>query len=232
MDSDIKNQILKLVEEITPTDDLEHEHIDNTIQWIKSGAELFRIQKPEIPPKHLVSYFVIVDPDKNKILLIDHIKAQLWLPAGGHVEPNEHPKTTVEREVVEELNTQADFLYDGIFFLTQAVTVGLTAGHTDVSLWYVLQGDSNTPLQYDSGEFNGYKWFSPEEILEIPIEKLDPHLHRFVKKWMNYSGISSNCLEKLRQDTLIASTGASTRLAGSKLSDEEVEQISKPSVQK
>ncbi len=190
MDSDIKNQILKLVEGITPTDDFEREQIDDTIQWIKSGAELFRIQKPDIPPKHLVSYFIIVDPKENKILLIDHIKAQLWLPAGGHVEPNEHPKITVEREVVEELNTQAEFLYDGIFFLTQAVTVGLTAGHTDVSLWYVLKGDSNVTLQYDPGEFNGYKWFSPLEIIDTPIEKLDPHLHRFVKKWIKYSDAS------------------------------------------
>ena len=222
MDSDIKNQILKLVEEIAPTDDLEREHIDNTIQWIKSGAELFRIQKPDIPPKHLVSYFIIVDPKENKILLTDHIKAQLWLPACGHAEPNEHPKTTVEREVVEELNTQAEFLYDGIFFLTQAATVGLTAGHTDVSLWYVLKGDSNTPLQYDLGEFNGYKWFTPEEILDTPIEKLDPHLHRFVNKWIKYSDASSKHLEKLCHDTLIASAGASTRLAGSKLSDEEI----------
>ena len=179
----IKDEILKLVEAITPFDDLEREHLNDTIHWIKSGAELFRIQKPDIPPKHLVSYFVVVDPKENKILLIDHIKAQLWLPAGGHVEPNEHPKKTVEREVVEELNIQAAFLYDGIFFLTQAVTVNLTAGHTDVSLWHVLKGDSNIPLQYDPGEFNGYKWFSPEEILETPIEKLDPHLHRFVKKW-------------------------------------------------
>ncbi len=114
MDSDIKNQILKLIEEITPTDDFEREQIDNTIRWIKSGAGLFRIKKPDIPSKHLVSYFIIVDQKENKILLIDHIKAQLWLPAGGHVELNEHPKTTVEREVVEELNTQAKFLYDGI----------------------------------------------------------------------------------------------------------------------
>ncbi|MBP6942476.1 MAG: NUDIX domain-containing protein [Candidatus Buchananbacteria bacterium] len=188
----IKDEILKLVEQITPTDGLEREHINDTIQWIKSGAELFRIQKPDIPPKHLVSYFVVIDPKENKILLIDHIKAQLWLPAGGHVEPNEHPKATVEREVVEELNIQADFLYDGIFFLTQAVTVNLTAGHTDVSLWYVLKADSNAPLQYDPGEFNGYKWFSPEEILETPIEKLDPHLHRFVKKWIAHREASDS----------------------------------------
>lgn len=39
-------------------------------------------------------------------------------------------------------------------------------------------------------------------------------------------------LDELRHATLVASAGASTRLAGSKLSDEEVEQISKSSEQK
>ena len=130
----------------------------------------------------MVSYFVVIDPKENKILLVNHIKAQLWIPAGGHVEQDEHPKITAEREVMEELNIQADFLYNDIFFLTQSVTVGLTAGHTDVSFWYVLKCDSQTPLQYDEEEFKGYKWFGYNEILETPIEKIEPNLHRFVKK--------------------------------------------------
>jgi len=39
------------------------------------------------------------------------------------------------------------------------------------------------------------------------------------------SGISSKHLTELERNTLITSTGASTRLAGSKLSDKEVEQV-------
>ena len=38
-------------------------------------------------------------------------------------------------------------------------------------------------------------------------------------------GISPECLAELRRATLVASTGASTRLAGSELSDKEVEQV-------
>lgn len=44
--------------------------------------------------------------------------------------------------------------------------------------------------------------------------------------------ISPEHLAKLRRATLIASAGASTRLEGSKLSDEEVEQVSKFSERK
>ncbi|MES2088062.1 MAG: NUDIX hydrolase [Patescibacteria group bacterium] len=101
------------------------------------------------------------------------------------MELNEHPRVTVQREIIEELNIEAKFLVVDVFFLTQTVTVGLTAGHTDVSLWYVLEADSTQTLQYDPREFNGYKWFSYDEIVQTPLKKLDPNLHRFVRKWMN-----------------------------------------------
>lgn len=174
--------IQQLIKNIQPLDNIEQDHIDDSIEWIDSGEEIFRIEKPDIPPKHLVSYFVLVDIAVKKLLLLDHIKAELWLPSGGHVEKNEHPKTTVEREIGEELNLKADFVSPVPFFITQAVTVGKTAGHTDVSLWYLLRGDSSQPVNYEQGEFNGYKWFKFKEILEEESKIFDPHMQRFTKK--------------------------------------------------
>jgi 8-oxo-dGTP diphosphatase len=178
----MRNIILHLIESIQPFDDLEEAHRQSTIDWIRSGAEIFRIEKPATPPKHLVSYIVIMDLAAEKILLVDHIKAKLWLPTGGHVEKNEHPNATVEREIHEELSISADFRSEVPFFITETVTVGLTAGHMDVSLWYVLNGDSEKELTYDPQEFNGYRWFTYEEILAMSSSRLDPYMHRFTKK--------------------------------------------------
>jgi 8-oxo-dGTP diphosphatase len=180
--SEMREEILKLISSIEPLDELEQEHIANAVEWIHSGVEIFRIEKPATPPKHLVSYFVLIDSEKKKIMLVDHIKAKLWLPAGGHVEKDEHPNITVEREVQEELNMPADFVFKEPLFITQTVTVGLTAGHTDVSLWYVLRADSEKEITYDTAEFNGYKWFDYKEILNTDISNFDPHMHRFIKK--------------------------------------------------
>src|SRR5687767_6375732 len=83
------------LEAIVPFDALESEHLSDALDWVDSGAELFRVAQPATPPKHLVSYFAVVDSEH--ILLVDHKNAQLWLPAGGHVEPLEHPRATVER---------------------------------------------------------------------------------------------------------------------------------------
>ncbi len=147
------------------------------LEWIDSGAELCRIEKPATPPKHLVSYFILVDGDY--LLLVDHINAKLWLPTGGHVEVGEHPRMTVIREAREELSVEADFLFPLPIFLTISETVGLTAGHTDVSLWYVLRGDRTMTLEFDRAEFNSLQWFQKDNI---PLDRSDPHMGRFLSK--------------------------------------------------
>ena len=176
----IREHIHTLIRAIIPYDDVEQEHINDTLSWIESGAPIFRVQKPDVPNKHLVSYFVLFDDVHQKILLCDHKKALLWLPSGGHVEIDEDPKTTVERECLEELNVTADFLSPRPLFLTSTLTVGLTAGHTDVSLWYVLKGDSNKAYEFDKEEFNDIRWF---HLDEVPHSKSDPHMERFIQKF-------------------------------------------------
>ncbi|MFN7038017.1 MAG: NUDIX hydrolase [Alphaproteobacteria bacterium] len=179
----ITTEIYNLISNIVPYDELEKEHITDTLSWIETGVPIFRIEKPDTPNKHLVSYFVLFNQNNKKILLVDHKKALLWLPSGGHFEPDEDPKEAARRECFEELQIEADFWIEDPIFLTSATTVGVTAGHTDVSLWYVLKGDSNLSYKFDREEFNDVKWFRFEEI---PYGKSDPHMHRFIEKLKGY----------------------------------------------
>jgi len=171
--------IAELVRAIQPYDPLEQAQVTATLAWINSGAPLCRVAKPALPPQHLVAYFALLDPVTNQLLLVDHKKAGLWLPGGGHVEPGEHPDATVQRELWEELRIPAHFLLPHPLFLTVTQTVGATAGHTDVSLWYVLRGDSRQLLQYDHAEFLQVAWFSLDRL---PLQRSDPHLGRFAAK--------------------------------------------------
>jgi 8-oxo-dGTP pyrophosphatase MutT (NUDIX family) len=175
------DHIAAVVRTIQPYDTLEADHIRGALEWIDSGAPLCRTHKPAVPPQHLVSYAVLVDPHSRQLLLVDHRKAGLWLPSGGHVEPGEHPQTTVERESWEELRIEARFLFPEPLFLTVTQTVGQTAGHTDVSLWYVLTSDCRQPLRYDAEEFARIAWFSLDAL---PLERTDPHMTRFTAKLM------------------------------------------------
>jgi 8-oxo-dGTP pyrophosphatase MutT (NUDIX family) len=175
----MKNTIYEIIQGIKPSDSLEEEDIYETLSWIKSGEAIFRIQKPDIPAKHICSYFVVLDQEYSKILLVDHKYAGLWLPPGGHVEIDEDPKETVTRESFEELSIKAEFFYENPIFLTSTLTVGATSGHTDVSLWYVIQGDHKTLYNFDQNEFNGLQWF---DFDKLPYEKTEPHLPRFMAK--------------------------------------------------
>jgi 8-oxo-dGTP diphosphatase len=173
----IRSAIRCEVASIEPIDPLEESHRAETLAWIDSDAPLFRTAKPATPPKHLVSYFAVVDGDN--ILLVDHTSAQLWLPPGGHVEPGEHPRETVVRELFEELKVVPRHAITEPLTVTCTTTVGLAAGHVDVSLWYVVTVDRNQSIQFDRQEFAAVKWF---RYSDAPLARSDPHLGRFLTK--------------------------------------------------
>lgn len=173
----MRNLIRSELTMVEPLDALEHEHLADALAWVDSGADIYRIAKPATPPKHLVSYVVVVDSDH--VLLVDHKNAGLWLPTGGHVEIDEHPRATVLRELQEELRLRAEHPIAPPLMVTCTTTVGLTAGHTDVSLWYVVGGDRARAVTFDEAEFNAARWF---QFSEVPFERSDPHLRRFVAK--------------------------------------------------
>ena len=173
----MREQVQAELEFIVPIDDIERAHLDDALAWVKSGAQLCRLEKPATPPKHLVSYFVAVDD--QCVLLVDHKNAQLWLPAGGHVEPGEHPRTAVERELLEELGFPVPHPVAPPVMVTCAKTVGLTAGHVDVSLWYVVRASPQQPINFDRNEFNAVRRFP---FPEVPLERADPHMGRFLAK--------------------------------------------------
>lgn len=176
----MRDKIREEVQLIQPLDELEQESKLNVLAWIDSGVELCRLKKPATPPKHLISYFAVVDGDH--LLLVDHINAELWLPTGGHVNPGEHPRDTALREAKEELSIEGEFLIDGPVFVTVTETVGKTAGHTDVSLWYVLRGNRRGHLVFDDSEFHEVRWFHKNDL---PLDRTDKHMSRFLRKLYN-----------------------------------------------
>jgi 8-oxo-dGTP pyrophosphatase MutT (NUDIX family) len=179
-----RDKLASEIRAIHPCDALESEQIEATLAWIASSAPLYRLSRADDPPQHLVSYFILFDPDQRKLLLVDHKKAGLWLPSGGHVEVDEEPQATVRREVREELGIEAAFLMTAPLFLTVTPTVGTVAKHVDVSLWYLLQGDSTQNYWFDPAEFYRIAWFGLDAL---PFERSDPHLARFAAKLQNWA---------------------------------------------
>ena len=174
----------RLVAALDPWDDLEARHQSDTLHWLEVTDDVFRRSKPATPDPHLVSYVVIVDPDDGSSLLVDHIKAGLWLPPGGHVEPDEHPADTSRRELQEELGVDAASLrgLEAPRFLTVTRTGGPEQAHTDVSLWFCVPGHRTMTLRPECNEFRSARWWARQEVLDQPATHFDPHYGRFVAK--------------------------------------------------
>lgn len=166
------------LERIQPIDATERAHLADALAWVDSGEPLYRIAKPATPKKHLVSYFAVLDGEE--ILLVDHKNAQRWLPTGGHVEADEDPRQTVVRELREELGLSVTLDQVGPpLMVTVTETVGITSGHTDVSLWYAVRASKADPISFDAAEFNQVRWF---HFAQVPLERSDPNLGRFLAK--------------------------------------------------
>lgn len=174
--------VRSLIAGIEPTDDLAGAHRETALRWLDSTHDIYRRAKPATPSPHLVSYFLLIDRDSNKVLLCDHRLSGLWLPTGGHVEPGEHPADTVRREVVEELGIEARFDAETgaePFFVTVTETVGDPAArHTDVSLWFALEGRRGQLLRPDEREFTSVRWWMIGELLDAAPARMEPHLTR------------------------------------------------------
>jgi 8-oxo-dGTP pyrophosphatase MutT (NUDIX family) len=180
------DEIYALIDKLQPFDDLEARHRSECLSWLRETDDVFRRVKPRTPSPHLVAYCLLRDDQDGSVLLVDHIKADLWLPAGGHVELGEHPVETVQREVAEELGVPAVFLPqlgERPLFLTVTETVGtLEQRHTDVSLWFVLTGSHDQGFIPDLGEFRGIRWWTPQEVSDADPKTLNPHMGRMIAK--------------------------------------------------
>ncbi|UGT69228.1 NUDIX domain-containing protein [Nocardia gipuzkoensis] len=173
--------VAEVVNRIEPLDEVEQRHIETTRAWLASTDDIFRRVKPATPPRHLVSYVVLVDPQARAVLLGKHRLAGLWLPTGGHVDPGEHPLETARREAAEEIGIEARFDLVGPvpLFLTVTTTVGSGTAHEDVSLWYVIRGDRTSGHTLDPREFDGERWW---DVGEFALPDADPHFGRFLTK--------------------------------------------------
>jgi 8-oxo-dGTP diphosphatase len=182
----LRQEIRRLVAQVVPVDAAEDEHRCEALAWLDRTGDIFRRIKPRTPSPHLVSYFLLIDHDQGDVLLVDHRKAGLWLPTGGHVEPGEHPAATVRREAREELGIEAAFspvTGEEPMFVTVTQTAKEPGRHTDVSLWFVLSCGIGQPLAPDPREFRDARWWTRDQIERTSPGLFDPHMNRMLGKF-------------------------------------------------
>jgi 8-oxo-dGTP diphosphatase len=181
VDDDLRAEIGKVIAAITPFDDAEQVARRSVLDWVESGAPLFR-QHGSTPPKHLAVFFAFLDTATNTVMQVHHVKAGAWLFPGGHVDA-ESPWKSVLREAEEELAVQANFhpiVGDVPLFVTESITRGPDS-HTDVTLWFVLQGQRDMPIEPDEREFTAIRWVG---LSDVQAWKDDCHAPQQVERFI------------------------------------------------
>lgn len=85
-----------------------HEHL-SLLRW--QMAEGHRLDQRTTYPGHLTTSAVILSPDHQQTLLIDHVTIGRWLQPGGHYEPAGYFYLSALREAVEETSVSGIALH-------------------------------------------------------------------------------------------------------------------------
>lgn len=178
----IRQSYIKEIKSIRPGDEQEFSDIQDALNWLGTSKHC---NKPQNMERHLGVVFLVISPDRQYVFLINHIKAQTWLPPGGHVDYGLTFKEAVEVETEEELHIKPNYIYLEPFFLTNTKTRGLNAGHTDTTAWFLLEGDPNSKYEVLQKEACGAKWVFIEELSSMPEFTNLPRVFKKLNLYLN-----------------------------------------------
>lgn len=149
-------------------------------QFLKRVGTNVPLTKENSLDDHICSFFVPVDKKTKSIYIGHHIKADRWIPPGGHVKENEDPLETVYREFTEELNHKLTIEKIDLFDLSKRILEPNPRHRCKIhyDFWFAVYTDK---LNFDfiKKEFYDARWFSVEEGLK----KINvPQYNKIVKK--------------------------------------------------
>jgi 8-oxo-dGTP pyrophosphatase MutT (NUDIX family) len=138
--------------------------------------------------EHFCVLFLPYEPTTGQVLVVHHKKAELWLFPGGHIEPNESPTQTLNREIEEELGLSPRFPETTIVFMfsvTSGIRNVLRECRTHYDVWFLLPTDPSS-VRVDQEEFFESRWADIDDAKELILDRstlsalnrLESHLHR------------------------------------------------------
>lgn len=132
---------------------------------------LGRLIKQQNPADHFCSFFLPVNTESKSIYLGHHIKADDWIPPGGHIKLHELPIETVKREFVEELQYKLNKERVELFDLTIKDVSGNPKHSCKIhyDFWYLVYINKFV-FNFDKSEFYQAEWLTiPEALTKMKL---------------------------------------------------------------
>lgn len=121
-----------------------------------------------------VATFVV---HESRVLLLHHAKLNMWLPPGGHIEPNELPDDAAVREVREEAGIKVKLVGEGALPVEDprqlVVPKGIqleriAPGHEHIDLVYFAVPLGSVKLR-PNAESTQIGWFDREGLKALDL---------------------------------------------------------------
>ena len=114
---------------------------------------------------------------EDKLLMLYHDKLGMWLPPGGHIEPNELPDEAAVREVWEETGVEVELVgeralpvdYPRQLIIPRGVQVERIApGHEHVDFVYFARPVGDTRVAPGPG-VSRVGWYTKAQLDRLPL---------------------------------------------------------------
>lgn len=140
-------------------------------------AQGHALDKRTTMPGHVTTSAIILSPDHQQVLLIDHVVIGRWLQPGGHYEPADHFFQSAFREAVEETGINGLTLHpwhrdqDVPLVIDTHDVPGKSSrnepDHVHHDLQYLFLADPSAPLHHQPEEVHAAQWKPVAELAAI-----------------------------------------------------------------
>ena len=126
---------------------------------------------------HFTASAWVVNPARNKVLMIYHNIYNSWSWTGGHADGETDLLAVALREVAEETGLQTLRPVSRELFSVEILTVDghekrgrYVPSHLHLNCTYLIEADDTEPLRVKPDENSGVRWFAPREALAACTE--------------------------------------------------------------
>lgn len=126
---------------------------------------------------HMTASSWIVNPNRDKVLMVYHNIYRSWSWTGGHADGERDLRAVAIREACEETGLCHVSLLSPDIYSLEVLTVeghirkGIyVSSHLHLNVTYLLEADENETLRICEAENSGVRWFSFEEACKASTE--------------------------------------------------------------
>lgn len=140
---------------------------------------------------HFSASAFVVNKEKNKMVVVNHIINDGWIYPGGHADGEEDLLSVAVREVEEETGLKVKVLDENIYSIQSAPVKGhikhgkYVSAHLHLDVLYIMEADDKIPLIYKEDESKGVKWISFEEAEDKTMCDFIRPIHKKLIKKLN-----------------------------------------------